>query len=50
MRSKIDELSALLKPVMQGISTISGQLTLIDSYYKEYNEYKKKEKKKFINR
>ena len=25
---------------MQGISTISGQLTLIDSYYKEYNEYK----------
>ena len=40
MRSEIDELSALLKPVMQGISTISGQLTLIDSYYKEYNEYK----------
>lgn len=41
-KSKIAYLSSELKPVMQGISHISGQLTLIDSYYSEYNSYKEK--------
>jgi DNA repair exonuclease SbcCD ATPase subunit len=41
-KSKIAYLSSELKPVMQGINHISGQLTLIDSYYSEYNSYKEK--------
>lgn len=42
LKSRINYLSSLLDPVMTGISNISGQLTLIDSYYTEYNNYKQK--------
>ena len=40
LRAEIDKLSLELNPIMKDISTISGQLTLLDSYYLEYNEYK----------
>ena len=33
-------MSSELNPIMKDISTISGQLTLLDSYYTEYNQYK----------
>ena len=39
-RADIERLSNELNPIMQEISRISGQLTLLDSYYLEYNEYK----------
>lgn len=39
-RADIDRLSNELNPIMQEISRISGQLTLLDSYYIEYNQYK----------
>lgn len=38
-RKTINDLSAELEPIMQNIATISGQLTLLDSYYSEYNTY-----------
>ena len=40
LREKINMLSAELDPVMREINTISGQLTLLDSYYEEYAKYK----------
>lgn len=39
-RQEIDNMSSELNPIMKDISTISGQLTLLDSYYTEYNQYK----------
>ncbi len=39
-RSEIETLSKELNPIMQDISTLAGQLTLLDSYYIEYNQYK----------
>jgi uncharacterized coiled-coil DUF342 family protein len=39
-KEEINRLSAELDPVMKDMSVISGQLTLLDSYYAEYNEYK----------
>ena len=39
-KSQIETLSTELIPISKDISTISGQLTLLDSYYIEYNEYK----------
>lgn len=39
-KDEIDKMSAELQPIMQDISVVSGQLTLLDSYYDEYNEYK----------
>jgi len=39
-RADIERLSNELNPIMQEISRISGQLTLLESYYLEYNEYK----------
>ena len=40
LRNDIEKLSVELNPVMSEISSISGQLTLLDSYYAEYNEYR----------
>lgn len=40
LRTKIANLSAQLDPLMREINTISGQLTLLDSYYEEYAKYK----------
>lgn len=40
LRTKIVNLSAQLDPLMREINTISGQLTLLDSYYEEYAKYK----------
>ena len=40
LRTKINTLSAELDPLMREINTISGQLTLLDSYYEEYAKYK----------
>ena len=40
LRAKINNLSAELDPLMREINTISGQLTLLDSYYEEYAKYK----------
>jgi len=40
LKDNIIILSRELDPIMQDINRISGQLTLLDSYYKEYNEYK----------
>ncbi len=40
LRNDIEKLSVELNPVMNEISSISGQLTLLDSYYAEYNEYR----------
>ena len=40
LRAKINTLSAELDPLMREINTISGQLTLLDSYYEEYAKYK----------
>lgn len=40
LRDKINVLSAELEPLMREINTISGQLTLLDSYYEEYAKYK----------
>ena len=40
LRNEIDSLSKDLNPIMQDISTLAGQLTLLDSYYIEYNQYK----------
>ena len=39
LKDNIKLLSGELDPVMREISTISGQLTLLDSYYSEYDEY-----------
>lgn len=39
-KSRIDSLSSELSPISRDISTLSGQLTMLDSYYNEYNEYK----------
>ena len=40
LRTTIGNLSAQLEPLMREINTISGQLTLLDSYYEEYAKYK----------
>ena len=40
LRTQIDNMSNELNPIMKDISTISGQLTLLDSYYQEYTECK----------
>lgn len=39
-KESIAKIADELNPVMQEISTIAGQLTLLDSYYAEYNEAK----------
>lgn len=39
-QSIIEKLNIDLNPVKDAISTITGQLTLLDSYYAEYAEYK----------
>ena len=38
-KTQIDSLTYELDPISKDISTITGQLTLLDSYYLEYNEY-----------
>lgn len=40
LRSIIDSKSRELEPIMKDISTLSGQLTLLDSYYEEFTKYK----------
>ena len=40
-KNQINQLSSELEPIMNQINLISGQLTLLDSYYNEYNEYKR---------
>ena len=40
LRSTIDSKSRELEPIMKDISTLSGQLTLLDSYYEEFAKYK----------
>ena len=39
LKMKIDENKLLLQPIKDKISDIKGRLTLLDSYYREYNEY-----------
>lgn len=39
-RVEITNLSTELNPIIQDINRISGQLTMLDSYYEEYNMYK----------
>lgn len=39
-RDEIDRLTLDTKPISDEISRLSGQLTLLDSYYKEYDQYK----------
>lgn len=41
LKAEIDVINQDLIPVKNEISTINGQLTLLDSYYTEYAEYKK---------
>jgi DNA repair exonuclease SbcCD ATPase subunit len=38
-RSEIDKLTRESKPIVDEISKLSGQLTLLESYYSEYSEY-----------
>ena len=42
MKNKIDSLNIELQPIDRDIQNISGQLTLLDSYYQEYELYKEK--------
>lgn len=39
-RKQIETLSLELDPLMREINIVSGQLTLLDSYYEEYGKYK----------
>ena len=39
MKNKIVDLNRELNPITNNIQRISGQLTLLDSYYEEYNRY-----------
>lgn len=39
-KSEIDSLTIELNPISSEISKITGELALLESYYKEYNEYK----------
>lgn len=39
-RKRIEILSSELEPLMKEINMVSGQLTLLDSYYEEYGKYK----------
>ena len=39
MKNKIIDLNRELNPITNSIQRISGQLTLLDSYYEEYNRY-----------
>lgn len=41
LKAEIDIINQDLVPIKNEISSISGQLTLLDSYYKEFDEYKK---------
>lgn len=41
LKAKIDSLRLEASPISKEINFISGQLTLLDSYYSEYNEYKR---------
>ena len=41
LKAEIDVINQDLIPIKNEISTINGQLTLLDSYYKEFDEYKK---------
>ena len=41
-KNNINELTNALQPITDAISRIKGQLTLLDSYYQEYNEYSEK--------
>lgn len=40
-KTQITQLGNELKPIVDNINSMSGQLTLLDSYYSEYNEYKR---------
>ena len=40
-RDKINRLGQEIQPIVESINTISGQLTLLESYYAEFNEYKR---------
>ena len=40
LKDEIDKISIELRPITSDINSIAGQLTLLDSYYIEYNEYK----------
>lgn len=42
MKNEIDQYNIELKPVVSDIQRISGQLTLLDSYYQEYELYNTK--------
>lgn len=39
-KDQIETLTQSTKPITDEISRLTGELTLLDSYYKEYNEYK----------
>lgn len=39
-KAEIDNLNMELNPIIKDINSIAGQLTLLDQYYAEYNEYK----------
>lgn len=41
-KNEINELTNALQPIIDTISRIKGQLTLLDSYYQEYNGYSEK--------
>ncbi|MBR6289164.1 MAG: hypothetical protein IKR19_07515 [Acholeplasmatales bacterium] len=40
-KSQINNLTNELKPIVEQINSIAGQLTLLDAYYKEYDECKR---------
>ena len=40
IKSNIEKYNADLNPIIKEISSISGQLTMLESYYQEYNTYK----------
>lgn len=42
LRSSIDQLMREAEPITSDIQRLTGQLTLLDSYYEEYNLYKSK--------
>ena len=39
-KDQIEQLTNSTKPITDEISRLTGELTLLESYYKEYNEYK----------
>lgn len=41
LKTEIDKYTAEMQPISEQINLYAGQLTLLESYYQEYNEYKR---------